>query len=66
MRPLRDEVSQQSLILMGGPKKFCNKTLKDFNTYNDKVLKEVKKFVTDYIDNIEENIEDNKGIFFFG
>ena len=26
-------------------------TLKDFNTYNDKVLKEVKKFVTDYIDN---------------
>ena len=66
MRPLRDEVSQQSLILMGVPKKFCNKTLKDFNTYNDKVLKEVKKFVTNYIDNIEENIEDNKGIFFFG
>ena len=66
MRPLRDEVSQQSLILMGVPKKFCNKTLKDFNTYNDKVLKEVKKFVTDYIDNIEENIEENKGIFFFG
>ena len=66
MRPLRDEISQQSLILMGVPKKFCNKTLKDFNTYNDKVLKEVKKFVTNYIDNIEENIDDNKGIFFFG
>lgn len=66
MRPLRDEVSTQSLVLMGVPKKFCDKTLKDFKTYNDKGLREVKAFVSDYLDNLEENIEEGKGIFFYG
>lgn len=66
MRPLREEISEHSLVLMGVPKKFCNNTLDDFNTYDDKVLRKVKEFVADYIDNIESNIEFNKGIFFIG
>ncbi len=63
-RPLRSHVSESSLIMMGVPKKFCSKTLKDFKEYKDVV--EVKKFVKQYIDNIEENIENGRGIFFCG
>lgn len=66
MRPLRNHISNKSLILMGVPKKFCNKNISDFNTYNDKGLKEVKKFVINYINTLEYNIENNRGIFFYG
>lgn len=66
MRPLRTSLSQQSLILMGVPKKYTSKTIKDFKTYEDNTLTGVKDFVVDYIDNIVDNIEDNRGIFFYG
>lgn len=64
MRPLRSSLSESSLIMMGVPKKFCDKTLDDFKEYKDVVG--VKKFVKNYIDNIEENINSGKGIFFCG
>lgn len=65
-RPIRTTLNSDSLILMGVPKRFTDKTIKDFNDYGKKSLKSVKKFVADYIDHIEENIEDNKGILFVG
>ena len=66
MRPVRSVVSESSLIKMGVPKHFCSKTLKDFKTYNDKGLRSVKEFVSDYIDNINNNIDNGRGIFFCG
>ena len=66
MRPLRDEVSQKSLVIMGVPKKYTSKTLKDFSDYGSKDLAVIKKFCGEYIDNLEDNIEDNRGIFFYG
>ena len=66
MRPIRDSVSDGSLIMMGVPKRFTKKTLKDFNDYGKKSLKSVKSFVAEYISHIDENIEDNKGILFVG
>lgn len=66
MRPVRSSINEKSLIMMGVPKRFCNKTLNDFNTYGKKSLKTIKEFVSDYIINIESNIEDNKGICFIG
>lgn len=51
---------------MGVPKKFCNKTLKDFNTFDNKSLVGIKSFVSDYLKNITQNIEEGRGIFFFG
>ena len=66
MRPLRDEVSQKSLVIMGVPKKYTSKTLKDFSDYGSKDLADIKKFCGEYIDNLEDNIEDNRGIFFYG
>lgn len=66
MRPLRTVVSNDSLIMMGVPKRFCDKTIKDFNTYNKESLKSIKSFVVDYIQNIEDNMKDNKGICFMG
>lgn len=63
-RPLRSHISESSLIMMGVPKKFCNKTLKDFIEYKGVI--EAKRFVRDYINNIEENLNNGRGIFFCG
>lgn len=51
---------------MGVPKRYTDKTLKDFKVYDSKCLKGVKSFCQDYIDNIELMLENNKGILFFG
>lgn len=66
MRPLRSTVSRDSLIMMGVPRRFCDKTINDYKTYGKKSLKNIKSFVNDYIENINDNIEDNKGICFIG
>lgn len=66
MRPLRSSVNKDSLIMMGVPKKFCNKTIADFDTFGKKSLKSVKDFVSDYLDNLLDNVEENNGICFIG
>lgn len=63
-RPKRLFINEQSLILMGVPKHFCKVTLDDFKTYHG--VKEVKVFVENYINHLDENIEENRGIFFCG
>lgn len=66
MRPLREEVNKSSLIMMGIPKRFCDKTLDDFETYGKNSLADVKEFVQNYIDHLSQNIEENRGICFMG
>lgn len=66
MRPLRNNISTSSLVMMGVPKKFCNKTIDDFNTFNSSGLIGVKNFVKSYIDNLTENLNEGRGIFFYG
>ena len=63
-RPKRLFINEQSLILMGVPKHFCKVTLDDFKTYRG--VEEVKVFVENYINHLDENIEENRGIFFCG
>ena len=66
MRPVRETVSERSLVLMGVPKRYTSKTIKDFKDYGSKELKSIKDFCVSYINNIHENFEENRGIFFFG
>lgn len=66
MRPLRTEVSSKSLIMMGVPRRFCDKTIKDYNTYSKQSLASIKRFVKDYIINLENNIKECRGICFIG
>lgn len=63
-RPKRPFINEQSLILMGVPNHFCKVTLDDFKTYHG--VEEVKVFVENYINHLDKNIEENKGIFFCG
>ena len=65
-RPIRSSLSESSLIMMGVPKRFVDKTIKDFNDYGSEELSEVKDFITDYVNHVAQNFEDNKGIFFYG
>lgn len=64
-RPVRTSLNNKSLSLIGIPKSFLNYTIKDFVARTDE-LKEVKEFVKDYIDNIDSNFDNNKGIFLCG
>ena len=66
MRPLRKEVSSKSLIMMGVPRRFCDKTIKDYNTYSKQSLVSIKRFVKDYIINLENNMKECRGICFIG
>ena len=66
MRPLRSTLSKSSLIMMGVPKKFCDKSIEDFDTFSKKSLKQVRSFVKEYLDKLCENIEDGNGICFMG
>ena len=66
MRPIRETVNQSSLVMMGVPKRFCTKTIKDFNTYGKQSLSDIKDFVQDYINDIDANMSENRGICFIG
>lgn len=66
MRPLRTTINKASLVMMGVPKKFCDSTIDSFDTFGKKSLKDVKNFIGDYIDNLVDNVENNRGICFIG
>ena len=66
MRPLRSEVNKESLVMMGVPRRFCDKTIEDFNTYGKKSLSSIKEFVEDYLNDLDTNVEENRGICFIG
>ena len=45
MRPVRSTINDSSLIMMAVPKRFCRKSLKDYDTFGKKSLKDVKDCV---------------------
>lgn len=66
MRPRRNRISYENLMKMGVPKAYCKLTLDDYETSGSKKLNIVKTYVKDYIRHMPYNIENNKGIFFYG
>ena len=65
-RPIRKNLNPESLRLIGIPKSFRNATLSDYKVGGSDGLKEVKNFVTEYINNIDKSFRINSGIFFNG
>lgn len=65
-RPVRTVVSEDSLKLIGIPKSFRSNTLKDFDVKGKSELKKVKGLVQAYIEDLDSNFENNKGLFFYG
>lgn len=65
-RPVRTHMNETSLSLIGIPKTFINKSLEDFVTRGSSALSDVKKLVKYYIDSIDDNFENNKGLFMYG
>lgn len=52
--------------MMGVPKRFCDKTIEDYDTFGKRSLSEVKEFVRKYIVNLHDNIREGRGICFIG
>lgn len=65
-RPIRTVVSEDSLKLIGIPKSFRGNTLKDFDVKGKSELKKVKGLVQAYIEDLDSNFENNKGLFLYG
>ena len=66
MRPVRSTLNSSSLVMMGVSKRFCNKSLEDYDTFGKKYLKDVKDFVRQYLTDLVQNIEEGRGICFIG
>lgn len=65
-RPVRTVVSEDSLKLIGIPKSFRGNTLKDFDVKGKSELKKVRGLVQAYIEDLDSNFENNKGLFLYG
>lgn len=65
-RPLRSNINEASLGLIGIPKSMRGISLDDFKTHKDSDLNTVKELISDYIENIDFNFENNKGLFLYG
>lgn len=65
-RPLRTYVNPTSLSLIGIPKSFIDTELSDFETNSNESLIEVKEFISEYLNNLDNNFENNKGLFLCG
>lgn len=65
MRPVRKNVSNKSLRLIGIPSSFITSTLDDYRAGSEE-LESVKTFVSNYINKIDTMFRINSGIFFNG
>lgn len=65
-RPLRVNINKDSLSLIGIPKSMREKSLSDFKTHKDSDLSAVKLLISDYIEDIDFNFDNNKGLFLYG
>lgn len=66
MRPERITMSKGSLSLIGIPKKFHSLTIDDFDTFGNSDLEKVKRYITDYLDNMQQVFESNEGLCLYG
>jgi DNA replication protein DnaC len=64
MRPIRSVISKENLSYMGVSKQYFDKTIDDLIDFDN--VSEVKKFMQDYIGSIDENFENNQGIYLCG
>lgn len=66
LRPKRLSISYKNLSARGVPTHLHTFTLSDFKTNGEEDLIELKKYMQHYLDNIQENFSNNKGLFLYG
>lgn len=67
MRPVRTTLSSVNLSKRGVPKKFHNLNIEDdFDDYGSESLAEVKEFIINYMNNLDDKFDNNEGLFLFG
>ena len=65
-RPRRKSISTVNLSRRGVPKQFHEITINDFEDYGSDSLVEVKKFMEDYLNNLDDKFKTNTGLFLYG
>lgn len=65
-RPRRSGCNPKSLVAMGIPRKYVDYTMRDFKTFGDEGLAEVRDFCIRYLKDFEDNFENGRGIMFCG
>lgn len=67
MRPVRTQVSVQSLLLMGVPKQFSKCTIEDFKSFGKSELQSIKDFMCKYLDSYDTTpMDEQKGLYIYG
>ena len=66
MRPLREILSPRSLMMIGIPKQFVDKSIEDFDTFGDDQFEAAKKFAAEYIADIPDNFDNCHGLYLYG
>lgn len=65
-RPIRDTLSPLNLNRRGVPKRFHKLTINDFQDYGLEELKKVRILIKKYIEEIDDNYKNNRGLFLYG
>lgn len=65
-RPLRENLSDKALDVIGVPKHMRGKSISDFDTYGMRSLSDVKKYITNYLSDMDSRFIENKGLFLYG
>ena len=65
-RPLRENLSDKALDVVGVPKHMRDKSISDFDTYGMRSLSDVKKYITNYLSDMDSRFIENKGLFLYG
>lgn len=66
MRPIRKSISPTVLSMRGVPKQLHSCTVKDLDSFGSEARQKIIDFIIDYIKDIPNNFENNKGIFLYG
>lgn len=66
MRPLRRDLSPLNLSRRGVPKHFHSTTIKDYDDYGSEELAKVRELVSTYLNNLDHNFDNNRGLFLYG
>lgn len=65
-RPIRETLSKAALDVIGVPSHLQSVTIDKFDTKGNESLSDVKEYMREYLENLDKNFDENKGLFLYG
>lgn len=65
-RPLRENLNEKALNIVGIPRNLRDKTIDDFDTFGIFEMQVIKDFINNYVSDLHKRFLNCEGIFFYG